>query len=138
MAHTFNDIVTITLEKEVNKFLGVAEDDPCTYHEAAHAYDAEKWEMSYDDKLASMCHHGIWTLYTTHLLKGCKILGIFTVFLNKNDKHNNVCQWKTRIVAKGYSQIEGVDYTNTFAPMAHLKSVPTVLGLVASMDWVIH
>ena len=45
---------------------------------------------------------------------------------------------KTRIVAKGYSQIEGIDYTNTFAPVACLESVQTVLGLAASMDWEIH
>jgi Reverse transcriptase (RNA-dependent DNA polymerase) len=43
-----------------------------------------------------------------------------------------------RVVAKGYSQVEGVDYTDTFAPVAQLESVRTVLGIAASLDWEIH
>ena len=39
-----------------------------------------------------------------------------------------------RIVAKGFSQIEGIDYKETFAPVARLESVRTVLSLAASMD----
>ena len=45
---------------------------------------------------------------------------------------------KTHIVAKGYSQVEGVDYTDTFAPVARLESVCTVLSVAASLDWEIH
>ena len=45
---------------------------------------------------------------------------------------------KTRIVAKGYSQIEGIDYMDSFTPVAHLESMHTVLSIAASLDWEIH
>ena len=41
-------------------------------------------------------------------------------------------------MAKGFSQIEGIDYTDTFAPVARLESVWTVLSITASLDWEIH
>lgn len=42
------------------------------------------------------------------------------------------------MVAKGYSQVEGLDYTDTFAPVSRLEFVHVVLGIAASLDWEIH
>jgi len=42
------------------------------------------------------------------------------------------------VVEKGYSQIEGVDYTNTFAPVTRLELVGTILSIAESLDWEIH
>ena len=53
-AHMLDDHITVATDTEVNGTLGVAEDDPWNYHEAKQAYDAEKWETSYDDKLRSI------------------------------------------------------------------------------------
>ena len=60
------------------------------------------------------------------------------VFLQKWDENNNVSCHKTRIVAKGFSQIEGIDYKETFTPVTCLESVRAVLSLAASMDWKIN
>ena len=46
--------------------------------------------------------------------------------------------YKARFVAKGYSQVEGVDYTETFAPPANLTSVRAVMQLAAQHDLVLH
>jgi Reverse transcriptase (RNA-dependent DNA polymerase) len=132
-----NEIVA--RDTEVDDFLGLAEDDPRTYREATQAYDASDWETSYDDELKSMKQHRVWTLIPhTDVPQGRRILGSWTVFLRKRNEHNEVTRCKTRIVAKGYSQVDGIDYTDTFAPMARLESVRTVLSIVASLDWEIH
>ena len=50
--------ITVATNVEVNEILGVAENDPQNYHEVKQAYDVEKWEMSYDNKLRSIqCHN---------------------------------------------------------------------------------
>ena len=42
------------------------------------------------------------------------------------------------MVAKGYSQVEGIDYTNTYAPVARMESMQTLLHVSALLDWEIH
>ena len=56
------------------------------------------------------------------------------MFLKKHDENNAVSQHKMRIVMRGFSQIEGIDYKDTIAPVAQLESVCTILGLTTSMD----
>ena len=81
-AHMLDDHITVATNVEVNETLGVAEDDPQNYHEAKQAYDAEKWEMCYNDELRSIQHHNEWTLMPwSEVPTGRCILGCCTVFL---------------------------------------------------------
>ena len=45
---------------------------------------------------------------------------------------------KARFVAKGYSQKEGIDYEETFAPVARYSSIQTIISLAAKMGWRVH
>ena len=45
---------------------------------------------------------------------------------------------KARFVARGFSQVEGIDYEETFAPVAQYTSIRTVMAIVAEMGWKIH
>ena len=47
-------------------------------------------------------------------------------------------KFKERFVAQGFSQKEGIDYEETFAPVARYTSIRTILALVAVMKWKIH
>ena len=47
-------------------------------------------------------------------------------------------KYKARILAKGYSQVEGIDYEETFSPVARYSSIKSILALVAHMGWKIH
>ena len=47
-------------------------------------------------------------------------------------------QFKARYVAKGFSQVEGVDYHETFAPTTKMTSIRTMANVVAQHDIVVH
>jgi hypothetical protein len=53
------------------------------------------------------------------------------VFRNKQDEHEVVTRNKARLVAKGYAQVTGLDFEETFAPVARLESIRILLAYVA-------
>ena len=51
------------------------------------------------------------------------VIGTKWIFKNKTDEFGNIVRNKDRLVAQGYTQIEGVDFDETFAPVARLESI---------------
>ena len=60
--------------------------------------------------------------------KDHNVIGTKWVFKNKQDNHGQVIRNKARLVAQGYSQVEGLDYDETFAPVARLESIHILLA----------
>lgn len=60
------------------------------------------------------------------------------MFRAKKDAAGNIVRHKARLVAQGFSQVPGVDYFDTYAPVAKLASIRTVLALAARLDLEIH
>ena len=67
-----------------------------------------------------------------------KVVQCKWVFQTKIDADGYDNKHKAVLVAKGYSQVHGVDYTETFAPVANMDSIRLVLALVASNCWEVH
>ena len=57
------------------------------------------------------------------------------VFRNKLDESGIVIRNKVRLVAKGYNQEEGIDYEETFAPVARLEAIRMLLASTSIMDF---
>ena len=72
------------------------------------------------DELVQFQRNDIWTLVPRS--EGQHIIGTKWIFRNKTDKEGNVIRNKACLVAQRYSQMEGVDYDETFAPVAHMES----------------
>jgi len=66
------------------------------------------------------------------------VVGSRWIYKVKYVADGSVEKYKTRFVAKGYAQKEGIDYKETFAPVARYTSVRTMISLVAQMVWEIH
>jgi hypothetical protein len=60
------------------------------------------------------------------------------VFHTKNDVLGEIVRYKAQLVAKGYFQVAGVDFNETFAHVARFIIVRCILALEAAMDWEIH
>ena len=57
------------------------------------------------------------------------------IFQRKTDADGNVTVYKARLVAKCISQVQGVEYDETFSPVAMLKSVRIMLAITAFYDY---
>ena len=70
--------------------------------------------------------------------KGKSIVTSKWIYKVKHIADGGIEKCKARFVARGFSQKEGIDYEETFAPAARYTSIRTILALVAVMKWKIH
>ena len=61
-----------------------------------------------------------------------------SIYKIKHAADGSIEKYKERFVARGLSQKEGIDYEETFAPVAKYTSIRSVLALVAIMKWKVH
>ena len=79
------------------------------------------------EELNNFKRNKVWTLVEKP--NDCRnIISMKWVLKNKQDEHGIVIRNKARLVAQGYSQVEGVDYGETFAPVARLESIRILLA----------
>ncbi|KAK8593425.1 hypothetical protein V6N12_045507 [Hibiscus sabdariffa] len=111
----------------------VDHDEPKTYQEAVSSPDSEKWLEAMRSKMDSMSDNQVWTLVEPP--EGIKPIGCKWVFKKKTNMDGNVQTYKGRLVAKGYRQIHGIDYDETFSPVDMFKSIRILLAIVAFHDY---
>ena len=81
----------------------------------------------------SMYDNQVWTL--VDIPEGRKAVENKWIFKKKTDADSNVTIYKARLVAKGFRQFQGVDYDETFSPVAMLKSIRILLAIAAYQDY---
>ncbi|KAK8696687.1 hypothetical protein V6N13_001819 [Hibiscus sabdariffa] len=111
----------------------VDQDEPKTYQEVVSSLDSEKWLEAMRYKMDSMSNNQVWTLVEPP--EGIKPIGCKWVFKKKTDMDGNVQTNKGRLVAKGFRQIHGIDYDETFSPVAMFKSIRILLAIAAFHDY---
>ena len=94
-------------------------DEPASYKQAMTSPDSAKWQEAMKYEMDSMFENQVWDL--VDLPAGYTPIGCKWIFKIKTDKDGNVFIYKARLVAKGYRQIHGVDYDETFSPVAMLS-----------------
>jgi hypothetical protein len=77
------------------------------------------------EELNNFKHNEIWSLVERPKQN---VVGTEWVFRNKQDEHGVVTRNKAWLVAKGYSQVKGLDFDETFAPVAKLESILILLA----------
>ena len=97
------------------------------------ALQDESWVKAMHDELLQFQRNDVWTLVPR--LEGEHIIGTKWIFRNKTNKEGNVIHDKARLVAQGYSQMEGVDYDETFALVDHKESIRILLALACHLKF---
>ena len=107
--------------------------DPCDYTEAVKDKDPKHWHVAMESEMDSMYSNKVWTLVDKP--EGIKPIGCKWVYKRKLGPTGKVETFKARLVAKGYTQKAGIDYEETFSPIAMLKSIRILLAIVAYYDY---
>ena len=123
-----------TAEEPQGETANIATDstDPRTYKEAMSLPDSELWKIAIANELASMSKTEAFE--ETERPDNRKIVGSRWVFTKKRGADGRVERYKARLVAQGFTQVEGIDYEETFAPVVKWPSIRILLALAADLD----
>ena len=97
------------------------------------ALENPDWGQAVDDEIRVLKKNGTWKLLD--LPKGKQPVGCKWIFTVKYKSDGRVERYKTRLVAKGFTQTYGIDYQETFAHVAKLHTMRVLLSLAVNLDW---
>jgi hypothetical protein len=113
--------------------LSITDDDPRTLKEVVGSNDGNLWKRSMDEEMTSLDKNEAWDLveFPTRI----KPIGSKWVFKKKLNAEGKVEKHKAWLVAKGYSQVEGIDFGEFFSLVSKLTSIRFMLSDVAAFDF---
>lgn len=120
VSHTTTSLVAYAL---------LATDCPVSYRQARLSSDWPSWRVAMDDELAKMKKYEVFEVVPK--TNGMRILKARWVYTRKIDgETGRAAAYRARWVAKGYTQVEGLDFNEVFASVAHKDTVRVFLAMV--------
>ncbi|GJU60534.1 putative RNA-directed DNA polymerase [Tanacetum coccineum] len=107
--------------------------EPPNYRAALSDPESKKWLEAMNAEMQSMKDNQVWNL--VDLPPNCKTVGSKWLFKKKTDMDGNIHTYKARLVAKGFTQTYGVDYEETFSPVADIKAIRILIAIAAYYDY---
>ncbi|KAJ9544984.1 hypothetical protein OSB04_024691 [Centaurea solstitialis] len=107
--------------------------EPTFYREAVSGSESEQWLEAMKAEMQSMYDNLVWEL--TDLPQHCRVVGHKWVFKKKTDMDGNVHTFKARLVVNSFMQTHGIDYDETFLPVAMLKSIRFLMAILAYFNY---
>jgi len=112
------------------------ENEPKIFKEAMASRDSSFWKEAINDEIDSLLSNNTWFLID--LPPRLKSIGCKWEFRIKYNTHNYIQCFKARLVAQGFTQEEGIDYCDTYAPMARISFIRTLLALASIYKLEVH
>lgn len=108
---------------------------PQNIRELMNRDDWNEWKKAIAEEMKALHDNETWTLIQS-VPDGRKAINSMWIFTIKNDTDSP--RYKARLVAKGCAQSAGIDYTETFAPVAKMTTIRTLLSIAVQYDLQIH
>jgi hypothetical protein len=113
------------------------EDEPATVQEAInHPTRGKEWEKAIRDEVNSLIKNHTWDIVPRP--QNRQVVSNKFAFKHKKNEMATIVRLKARLVARGFSQIYGIDYLDTYAPVVKLTSVRILLAIAAIFGLEIH
>ncbi|GJY48858.1 retrovirus-related pol polyprotein from transposon TNT 1-94, partial [Tanacetum coccineum] len=93
----------------------------------------DSWIVTMQEELNQFIDNDVWVLVPQP--RNMIIIGTKWVFRNKLDENGIISRNKARLVAQGYNQQKGIDYDETYAPVARLESIRILLAYACALDF---
>jgi hypothetical protein len=106
------------------------EEEPTCFEEAIQR---KEWADAMTEEYQSIIKNEVWEIVPR--LKSKDVVSSKWLFKIKHVDEGSIEKYKARFVARGFSQKKGIDYEETFAPVARYTSIRTIIALAAKMKW---
>jgi hypothetical protein len=109
------------------------EKEPTCFEEAIQK---KEWADAMTEEYQSIIKNDVWEIVPRP--KSKDVVSSKWLFKIKHATDGSIEKYKERFVAHGFSQKEGIDYEETFAPVARYTLIRTIIALAAKMKWKLH
>ncbi|GJX19013.1 retrotransposon protein, putative, ty1-copia subclass [Tanacetum coccineum] len=123
----------LCLNVEVEKHSLGDINEPTNYKAAILDPKSDKWVDAMNAEMQSMKDNQVWRL--VDLPPNCKTVGSKWLFKKKTNMDGNVHTYKARLVTQGFTQTYGVDYEETFSPIADIRAIRILIAIAAFYDY---
>ncbi|TPX52540.1 DNA-directed DNA polymerase, partial [Powellomyces hirtus] len=112
-------------------------EEPTTYKQAMKSPYAREWQAAMDAELASHQKNGTWIPSDPEHHHPHVVDSKWVYKIKRNPDHS-IKKFKARLVARGFTQREGIDYDETYAPVVKFNTLRMLLAIAAHYDLEIH
>ena len=111
----------------------ISDSEPSSFEEAVGLH---VWKDAMMEEYQSIMKNDVWDIVPR--LKKNPVVTSKWIYKIKNAANGSIDKFKARFVARGFSQKEGLDYTETFAPVARYSTIRSIISLASTMGWKLH
>src|SRR3954469_1412645 len=109
------------------------DDEPANYNEAMVSPTSTAWQKAMESEIEFMHQNHVWRLVDPP--EGVKPIECKWIFKWKTGVDGKLTVYKARLVTKGFRQVQGIDYDDTFSLVVMLKSIRMLLPIAAYFDY---
>jgi hypothetical protein len=106
---------------------------PASYKQALRGTESDHWQVAIDTECISLKERQTRSLVVKPASR--KIMNNKWVFKIDRNSDGTIARYKARLVARGFTQEHGIDYTETLAPNVKFAKIRVILALPAHNDW---
>ena len=114
----------------------IMDEQASTYEQIMKSDNRDQWKKAMDNEMKSINSQNTWILKP--LPDGKKLVGSRWIFKIKKNSDGEIARWKARFCAKGFTQVAGIDFHETYAPVAKMNSIRLILSIVTTENLELH
>jgi hypothetical protein len=123
--------------KDISSYLAmvtsITNSKPTTF---VQSFDQQVWQEAMLEEYDFIMRNDVWEVVPRSV--GKSVVTSRWLYKTKYDVDGSIEKNKARFVARGFSQIEEVNYDETFTPVARYTSIQSIISIAEEMDWRIH